>query len=134
MEREYAMPLFVTSTNFPFEESAPAGGTATHQWPEDLMEIVHEPMGHTLDRSVGHQRPSGPLKSWKCLPPFPFRMRRFSTSLSNVERAEAAEAARAAESERVDHQEKYKRTYREASPWMGRPILTIQQEYSGDRR
>src|SRR4051812_48376626 len=63
--------------------------TTTHQWPEDLMEIVHEPMGHTLDR-----------------------MRRFSTSLSNVERAEAAAAA-AAESERVDHQEKYKRTYRE---------------------
>lgn len=46
-------------------------------------------MGHTLDR-----------------------MRRFSTSLSNVERTESAAAA-AAESEKIDHQEKYKRTYRE---------------------
>jgi hypothetical protein len=41
------------------------------------------------------------------------RMRRFSTSLSNVERTEAGTSAAAAESEKIDHQEKYKRTYRE---------------------
>jgi hypothetical protein len=28
-----------------------AGGTgAAHNWPDDLMDIVQEPMGHTLDR------------------------------------------------------------------------------------
>ncbi|KAL3115899.1 hypothetical protein niasHT_007199 [Heterodera trifolii] len=64
--------------------SAASGAAVTHQWPDDLIEIVHEPMGHTLDR-----------------------MRRFSTSLSNVEGREGA----AAESEKVE--EKYRRTYRE---------------------
>jgi len=68
------------------EQQQTSAITTTHQWPEDLIEIVHEPMGQTLDR-----------------------MRRFSTSLSNVERTEGG----AAETEKVDHQEKYKRTYRE---------------------
>ncbi|CAK5085679.1 unnamed protein product [Meloidogyne enterolobii] len=72
--------------NYEFEQQQTSAITTTHQWPEDLIEIVHEPMGQTLDR-----------------------MRRFSTSLSNVERTEGA----AAETEKVDHQEKYKRTYRE---------------------
>lgn len=42
------------------------------------------------------------------------RMRRFSTSLSNVEGREGT-AAGAAESEKVDVHDKYKRTYREVS-------------------
>nr|CAD2156885.1 unnamed protein product [Meloidogyne enterolobii] len=71
------------------EQQQTSAITTTHQWPEDLIEIVHEPMGQTLDR-----------------------MRRFSTSLSNVERTEGGTSA-AAETEKVDHQEKYKRTYRE---------------------
>uniref|UniRef100_A0A914HBE2 Fibronectin type-III domain-containing protein n=1 Tax=Globodera rostochiensis TaxID=31243 RepID=A0A914HBE2_GLORO len=86
-----------TARNYEYESAAGVAGASgtsaavTHQWPDDLIEIVHEPMGHTLDR-----------------------MRRFSTSLSNVEGREGtatATAAAAAESEKVE--EKYRRTYRE---------------------
>jgi len=83
--------IFILSIplHFNLEQQQTSAITTTHQWPEDLIEIVHEPMGQTLDR-----------------------MRRFSTSLSNVERTEGGTSA-AAETEKVDHQEKYKRTYRE---------------------
>ena len=67
------------------------------------MEIVHEPMGHTLDR-----------------------MRRFSTSLSNVERAEqgAGATGAASESERVEETVRGRRTYREVFSQGERGIYT----------
>lgn len=40
-----------------------AAGLTSHNWPDDLIDIVNEPMGQTLDR-----------------------MRKYSTSLSRVDR------------------------------------------------
>ncbi|KAI6240848.1 hypothetical protein M3Y99_00392200 [Aphelenchoides fujianensis] len=63
--------------------------TTSHNWADDLIEIVHEPMNQTLDR-----------------------MRRFSNSLSNVDRG-AGETT--ADGLREQVEERYQRHYKEAS-------------------
>uniref|UniRef100_A0A914BWZ1 Fibronectin type-III domain-containing protein n=1 Tax=Acrobeloides nanus TaxID=290746 RepID=A0A914BWZ1_9BILA len=62
---------------------------SSHNWADDLIEIVHEPMGQTLDR-----------------------MRRFSNSLSNVDKDDGA---------KEHFEEKYHRTYKEEHSSSGGP-------------